>query len=182
MLWRPASAGPSARHLRLSGAMTNYPTYLRHFDHTGFHRYSLTFCTFERQEHFRSASHVDLALPQILRAAREQVFDLPAYCFMPDHLHILAGGGREDSNLKEFTARAKQYSGYYFKQATGKSLWQRYGYEHTLRDEESTLDVMRYIINNPVRACLVSDLAAYPFWGSTVCSREELLEYLAEVD
>lgn len=162
--------------------MTNYPTHLPHFDYTGFHRYSLTFCTFERQEHFRSASHVDLVLTQILRAAGEQVFDLLAYCFMPDHLHMLAGGGREDSNLKAFTRRAKRYSGYYFKRATGKSLWQRFGYEHTLRNEESTLDVMRYIINNPVRAGLVNDPADYPFWGSTVCSREELLDHLAAAD
>jgi putative transposase len=159
--------------------MPDYPRHLRHFDYTGFHRYSLTFCTFERQEHFRSASHVDLVTTQILRAAQAHVFDLLAYCFMPDHLHLLAGGAREDSDLKEFVALSKQYSGYHFKQATRKSLWQRYGYERTLRNEEATLDAMLYIIANPVRAGLVSHPEEYPFWGSTVCSREELLEHLA---
>src|SRR5688572_19420736 len=159
--------------------MTEYPRHLL-FHYTGFHRHSLTFCTFERQEHFVSAAHVDLVLQQILRAGTEHAFDLLAYCFMPDHLHILAGGKREDSNLKTFVARAKQYSGYYFKQATKKTLWQRYGYERTLRAEEATLGAMLYIIANPVRAGLVGTPAEYPFWGSTVCSREELIEFLVQ--
>lgn len=119
-------------------------------------------------------------LAQILRAASEQAFDLLAYCFMRDHLHILAGGAREDSNLKTFVARAKQHSGYDFKQATKKTLWQRYGCERTPRAEEATLDAMLYIIANPVRAGLVSTPAEYSFWGSTVCSREELLEFLVQ--
>ena len=159
--------------------MTEYPRHLRNFDYVGFHRYSLTFCTFERREHFRSSSNVDIAKAQILRAAGQYAFDLVAYCFMPDHLHLLAAGARGDSDLKAFVACAKQYSGYYFKRATSNCLWQRYGYEHTLRDEESTVVVMLYIVANPVRAGLVSHPAEYPFWGSTVYSREQILEYLA---
>jgi REP element-mobilizing transposase RayT len=81
-----------ARALRLRVAMPSYPAHLRAFEYTGFHQYSLMFRTFERQEYFRDASNVDLVLRQILRAAREHTFDLLAYCFMPDHLHMLAAG------------------------------------------------------------------------------------------
>jgi hypothetical protein len=38
---------------------------------------------------------------------------------------------------------------------------------------------VRYIINNPVRAGLVADVRDYPFWGSSVYSREALLEYIS---
>jgi REP element-mobilizing transposase RayT len=37
----------------------------------------------------------------------------------------------------------------------GDRLWQRYGFERVLRDDEATLDVARYILRNPVRAGLV---------------------------
>jgi REP element-mobilizing transposase RayT len=99
---------------------------------------------------------------------------------MPDHLHLLIEGTREDAHMKTFAARAKQYSGFYFKKATKYSLWQRYGFEHVLRDEEDAPSVVRYLLENPVRAGLVHIPAEYPHWGSSVYSREGLLEYLEQ--
>jgi hypothetical protein len=83
---------------------------------------------------------------------------------------------RDDSDLKTFVARAKQFSGFVFANAAGTRLWQRYGYERVLRTEESTADLVRYIIANPIRAGLAVDVRDYAFWGSFVYSREELLE------
>jgi REP element-mobilizing transposase RayT len=34
-----------------------------------------------------------------------------AFCFMPDHVHLLVGGTCETSDGKRFIRRAKQYSG-----------------------------------------------------------------------
>ena len=48
-------------------------------------------------------------------------------------------------------------------------------YERVLRDDEATLAVARYIIENPVRAGLVSDPRDYPFLGSQVFSLDEIL-------
>jgi putative transposase len=159
--------------------MPDYPHHLPGFDYRGFHRYSLTFCTFERRKHFAEKAHVDLALQQILRATEQEKFSLPVYCFMPDHLHLLAEGAEDSADLKAFIARAKQFSGFYFKKATGERLWQRYGFERVLRSDETTPIVTAYIIGNPVRAGLVSHPEEYPFWGSTMYSREALLDYLA---
>ena len=160
--------------------MPHYPRHLQTFYYRGFQRYSLTFCTFERNRYFADARKVVIAWEQILRAAVEQHFAVIAYCFMPDHLHLLIEGMREDADMKTFAARAKQYSGFYFKRDTKYSLWQRYGFEHVLRDEEDTPSVVRYILENPVRAGLVKTAADYPYWGSSVHSREELLEYLSQ--
>jgi hypothetical protein len=41
-----------------------------------------------------------------------------------------------------------------------------------------TAAIARYIVENPVRARLVTDPLDYPHWGSSMCSREELLEYV----
>jgi len=90
----------------------------RGFSYVGIHRYLLTFCTHYRAPLFTSAEAVDLALTQILRAVREERFALIAYCFMPDHLHLLIKGDCEASDCKAFIRRAKQYSGFYYSKST----------------------------------------------------------------
>ena len=47
-----------------------------------------------------------------------------------------------------------------------------------LRSGEDSRDVVKYIINNPVRAGLVAHPSEYPYWGSGRYAREELLEYI----
>ncbi len=115
---------------------------------------------------------------QILRAATREGFEVTAYCFMPDHVHLLPTGLRDDSDLKGFVARAKQFSGFEFSKRIGTRLWQRYAYERVLRNEESTEDLIRYMIANPIRARLVASVKDYPFWGSSIYSRDELLDFI----
>jgi putative transposase len=153
-----------------------YPRHLPAFTYRGKYMYALAFTTSERQPHFVSAPVVDLVLQQILRAAREHGFQAVAYCFMPDHLHLLVEGLDADSDGLAFVNAAKQCSGYYFAQRTGRRLWQRYGYERVVRDEAERLQTLRYILNNPVAAGLVTRAADYPFLGSQCYSVTELLE------
>jgi REP element-mobilizing transposase RayT len=54
-------------------------------------------------------------------------------------------------------------------------LWQPYGYEHVLRSDEATHAVVRYILENPVRAGLVEDVLDYPFCGSLVHRTDDLV-------
>src|SRR4051794_39786856 len=76
----------------------------------------------------------------IQQQADAEGFAILAYCFMPDHVHVLVEGLREDSDCKRFSSRAKQFSGFYYAQRYGRTLWQRYGYERVLRNEEATID------------------------------------------
>jgi putative transposase len=152
------------------------PEHLKSFDYIGLHRYFLTFCTFERLPHFTIARHVELVLQQILRATAEEAFVVLAYCFMPDHLHLLIEGQADDCDARRFTKLAKQYSGFYFKKSIGQRLWQRYGFEHTLRNDEDTLGVARYIVENPVRARLVKRVEDYAFAGSAIYTLREILD------
>jgi len=155
---------------------TDYPRLLPAFDYRGRYRYFLTFWTVDRHHAFAEAAAVDLVRGQFLRAADRHLFALLAYCFMPDHVHLLVEGAREDSDLKAFQSAAKQYSGFHYKSQFGRPLWQRYGFERALRSEESTIDVVRHILANPLRAGLARRVDEYSFSGSSVFSMEELMD------
>jgi putative transposase len=155
--------------------LTGNPGRLKSFDYVGLYRYFFTLCTDNRRQHFVARDHVDLVFEQILRGATETDFAIVAYCFMPDHLHLLVEAQSETSDCRQFIKRAKQFSGYHFKQKFNKRLWQRYGFEHVLRDDEGTLGVARYIMENPVRAGLVARVEDYPFAGSPVYPLAEIL-------
>ncbi|MGE0445154.1 MAG: transposase [Vicinamibacterales bacterium] len=157
--------------------MHPYPQHARGFDYTGHHRYFLTFCTFNRAPHFTEADKVRLVESHLLRTVGESDFADLVHCFMPDHLHLAVEGRREDADLRSFTKRMKQFSGFYFKQAYGVPLWQRYGYEHVLRANEDTKSVVRYILQNPIRAHLVTEVREFRFFGSSEYSMAQLLEF-----
>jgi hypothetical protein len=42
------------------------------------------------------------------------------------------------------------------------ALWQKSYHDHILRKEEAVADVVRYILENPVRAGLVDSIGEYP--------------------
>jgi putative transposase len=160
--------------------ITRRPSRLKSFDYIGFHRYSLTFCTNYRHRHFSDPQIVSLVLSQFLRAADEEQFAILVYCFMPDHVHLLVEGLADNSDGKRFIRMGKQYSGYAFSQQVGDRLWQPWGFEHVLRGEEDTYVVARYILQNPVRAGLVSNVLDYPHLGSGVYRIADLLDGLPQ--
>jgi REP element-mobilizing transposase RayT len=84
------------------------------------------------------------------------------------NVHLLVRGESEASDCKEFIKRAKQYSAFYYSKAHGRKLWQRYGHDHVLRDDERTEDVVGYILLNPIRAGLCERIEDYPFARATV--------------
>ena len=98
---------------------------------------------------------------------------------MPDHLHLLIEGTTDDAALEPFVSKAKPTSGFEFATHAHRRLCQKGYSDRVLRNDESTVDVIRYIIANPVRAGLVKDPAEYPFWGSGVYTREELIDLIA---
>jgi len=141
-----------------------HPEHLQAFDYVGPHRYSLRFCTESRRPVFADAPVVELVLKHFLQQAEEQ--------------GLLIQGLRADSDCKRFISRAKQFSGFHYKRQYKRTLWQRYGYERIMRDDEATIDVARYILANPLRAGLVKDIREFRFTGSSVVTVGELIEDL----
>jgi putative transposase len=135
--------------------VTSHPHRLPNVSYIGEYRYSLRFSTHARQHLFVSADVVDLVRAQLQRAAVETSIAMLAYCFMPDHVHLMVEGNTPTADCRRFISLGKQYSGFYYARRFGGRLWLRYGFERVLRESEPTADVIRYVLENPVRAGLV---------------------------
>ena len=142
------------------------PTRLRGFSYIGFYRYHLRFST-NGDRLFAKRDLVDAALLEIRRTAGDEGFALLAYCFMPGHLHLLVEGERESSDLRRFARLSKQRVSYVHRtQFRIATTWQDGYFERVLRAEEATEVVVRYVLDNPVRAGLVTLAEDYPFSGA----------------
>jgi REP element-mobilizing transposase RayT len=155
------------------------PPRLRADLYRGLQRYLLTACTIERQRHFVNGSLTTMVTCQLLQTATDYSFEVIAYCFMPDHLHCFVESVAEQADFLKFVAMFKQRSAFAFTKLTSRRLWQGGFHDRVLRDEESTLSVAAYIIQNPVRARLCDDPRRYPFMGSSRYTIDELLEAIA---
>lgn len=103
-----------------------------------------------------------------------QFYDLQAYCIMPNHVHLLIDTSiqllQEDgsylSNPPEDYVQlgyimnrikgASSYEANRVLQRTGR-FWQKESYDRFVRDEREWCNTVDYILNNPVKAKLVSD-------------------------
>jgi putative transposase len=137
---------------------------LKGFDYVGPFGYSLTLATRGRAAAFSDPCVVQAVLECLALPCARYGFSLHAYCFMPDHLHLLLSG-QDDSSLTDFVRHFKQLSGHRYKREHGAPLWQISYYDHVLRRHEDLLTVARYIWDNPLRAGLVQDRSEYPFSG-----------------
>jgi putative transposase len=155
------------------------PPRLAGFDYVGRWRYFLTICTDRRQRHFLDPDLVHRSALQFLQCGEESDIEVTAYCFMPDHLHVLATGMAAESDVRLFVHVAKQRTAWAFKRIRGARLWQEGFHDRVLREEEPTEHVVAYLINNPLRAGLALRVEDYPFWGSGRYTREQIIEFVA---
>ena|SRR5438309_1532550 len=135
--------------------------------YVGLRRYFLTFCTHKRRSRFTAPEIVDAVHGQILRTGLEMQVEEIAYCFMPDHVHLLVQGCSDDADCLAFVNLAKQRSGFAFSQLREGRLWQTGFHDRILRDGDSSRRFIKYILQNPVRAGLVTNVSDYPFAGSS---------------
>jgi REP element-mobilizing transposase RayT len=94
---------------------------------------------------------------------------------MPDHIHLLVEGRHAAADFREFVRIFKQRSSFEWKRTHRTALWQRSYFEHVLRNDEDTISVARYILENPVRAGLVTQVEDYPYLGSMTVAVRDLL-------
>ena len=132
----------------------------------GLRRYFLTFCSFERRKCFLHEDFNQYFVGTLREQAVAHQFSVPAYCLMPDHVHLLVEALTVSSNLAPFVKAFKQVTGFEFGRRTGGRLWQRYYYDHVLRPKDDLDGVAWYIWLNPVRAGLCAEAREYHFLGS----------------
>jgi putative transposase len=149
--------------------MTDTPSKLRQsprlggFDYVGTHVYNLGTVTRGRLPLIDPATASE-AVAALDRACDKYSFTCYAYCFMPDHVHLLASS-EDGASVERFMRYFKQLSGYAHKKRTGEQLWQISYYDHVLRAEEAIRPIAEYIWQNPVRRGLVDSPERYPYSG-----------------
>jgi putative transposase len=139
---------------------------LKDFDYTGTNAYFITVRTKDHRTFFKEEEVVKDVVNILNETSISEKFKVLAYCFMPDHLHLLVIGQDDRSNAKKFVSLFKQKNGYWFKKNYNKNLWHISYYDHILRKEESIEGIASYILENPVRKGFVSDYREYPFSSS----------------
>jgi putative transposase len=139
---------------------------LTHPNYLGSRRYFITFCCFERSKIFLDGECCSIFLSILTKQSGAQAFAVPAYCLMPDHVHLLMHGLETSSDLQKFMKSLKQTSGYYLEKKTKSPVWQRFFHDHILRPRESSDGVSWYIWMNPVRGGICTDFRDYRYSGS----------------
>ncbi|MEM6262234.1 MAG: transposase [Bacteroidota bacterium] len=87
-----------------------------------------------------------------------------AYCIMPNHVHLILSNvnpvlHKVLASVKIYSARiANQYLN-----RTGNQFWHRESYDRIIRNKKEFDNQITYVVNNPVKAGLVSDWQEWRF-------------------
>ena len=136
---------------------------------------AFTACELKRKNLFHSPEIVAASLDILRLVTDKYACDVPVYCFMPDHLHVVINGKEFRSRAKFAMDEFKQLTGYWLKANAPEFEWQDDFYDHIIRKHEDWRRQVQYIAFNPVRAGLVQDPFDYPFTGSIGHDLNELL-------
>ena len=126
------------------------PKRLQGFSYIGKHAYSLTICTYQRYQAFTDADFTREAIAKLLLTAKKFGFAVIAYCFMPDHVHLVVLGERDDSALRSFVKSWNTQMGFYWRQKTGATLWQGGYRDDILWSDVSVILTARYVVMNQI--------------------------------
>ena len=130
--------------------------------------YLITFNTLDRLAVFDDFDLACLFCRQIAVNQRRYQCTWLTWVLMPDHFHGLLRLESTENTLSRVVAGLKATSGYAVNQhlkRTGR-FWQPAFHDRALRADDDRIAIARYIVGNPIRAELVSDLKDYPFWNA----------------
>lgn len=130
---------------------------------------AFTLCLQDQQSGFSDSSVVHACQTILEDIILKSDCIVPAYCFMPDHQHLLLVGKSECSDVLKTLIVYKQKTGYWMSQVASGVRWQKSFFDHIIRTEDSIVKHVRYIIENPVRRGIVNQWDAYPFLGAIGC-------------
>lgn len=122
--------------------------------------YHITTVTRNRIPYFEVLGNGRKVVQQLIYLQDQGVAETLCYVLMPDHLHwlmVLRDGALPDVMrlLKGRSARA-----------IGQPVWQANYFDHAMRQEEDLQKMARYIVANPLRANLVSQIGDYSLWDA----------------
>jgi putative transposase len=127
--------------------------------------YFVTLCTQNRRKVLANAA-VHSVLVDYGHGGLPNSCALGRYVIMPDHIHLFIAGA-DDFDLGVWVRGLKRVVAAAVSGGRG-GLWQRGFFDHLIRNSESYSEKWDYVLENPVRAGLVSSADKWPFQGEIV--------------
>jgi REP element-mobilizing transposase RayT len=151
----PFPANKGAHRLRLGR---------RSLEHQVYH---VTTATTDRAKRFLSLPAARCVVRTMMRIEHSKIADTWAFVVMPDHVHWLIQLGPQ-STLSACVGSMKSQSAAQLRRITSVygGIWQRGFHDHAIRRDEDLVAIAQYLIANPVRAGLVSEIGNYPNWDT----------------
>ncbi len=126
----------------------------------------------------REQKHAELVIDEIQRW-NGKLYDLLAYCIMPNHVHLLFDTSLqlpeeleysqlesiEYKPLQDIMKQVKGATARFLNQSLRRSgqCWQHESYDHWVRNNKELNNIVAYILNNPVKARLVKEYSLWPY-------------------
>ena len=139
--------------------------------YTGRRTYHVTLTTNRHLAVFADLEQGRQCVDLLEDAAAKASFNLMAFCFMPDHVHLLAQGQTDRSSLIGFLQRFKQSTSFAFKREMGRSLWQQSFFDRVLRKTDEADAVADYILDYPRQDGFQTDHPAFVLRGGACHER-----------
>lgn len=98
-----------------------------------------------------------------------KVYDLEAFCVMPNHVHMVYTPLPEAEGIYHAMSAImhsiKLYTACRANRLLGRrgSFWQHENYDHVVRDEAELQRIVMYVLDNPVKAGLIQQWEAWPW-------------------
>jgi putative transposase len=122
--------------------------------------YHITAVTRERTPYFGALGNGRKVVRELIVLQDQGMAETLCYVLMPDHLHWLMV--LHEGTLADVMRLLKGRSA----RAIGQPIWQANYYDHAVRQEEDLQKMARYILANPLRANLISQIGNYSLWDA----------------
>jgi hypothetical protein len=104
----------------------------------------------------------------MLHAATREGLFCPAYCLMPDHIHLIWPGLRRETDQRNGMTFLRKH----LEPFLAPSKFQPQAHDHVLRDEERKRNAFAkicfYILANPARYKLIKETERWPYCGAII--------------
>ena len=126
--------------------------------------YLITTAVSKKRPIFKNVDAAKIVLNSLHWLEKKDKIILDAAIVMPDHVHFVAGLKR--GSLAQLIHSLKSYTAHEINKLLQRQgpFWQPQYHDHAVRKDEDLNEIVRYALNNPVRAGLVTDFHDYPHW------------------
>jgi putative transposase len=143
----------------------------RRFQGRVFQRYDYHLDKTSKGPHWLKDRKVAKLVVDALHFRDQKEFDLYAFCVMSNHIHIVfelmesTTIKRSSKPVTKILKSFKSYTGLRANKILGRQgpFWNSESYDHVVRNNQSLERIIKYTLNNPVKANLVSRWQEWPY-------------------